>query len=192
VAGCSEDGESRGELRAERHGVSRADGSRAASPDSQREGDEADRIPPHAAPDAVPPPVAAAAVALLVLAALAAAGSREPTLPRGERVLFRSRPRKTFLRYALTLGLWELHRKTTLFAVTTRRLIVTRGLVWRHTRSIPLSAVVDVDLVEGLWEGTVRIVEHGSHTPEDVVVMGPLRATVARRLATMIASRAGV
>lgn len=190
MAACSEDGESRGEPRAERPGVSHADASRAGSPDSQREGNAADRVAPRAAPDVVPP-VAATAAALLVMAALAAAGSREPKLQRGELVLFQSRPRKTLLRYARTLGLWELDRKTTFFAVTTRRLIVTRGLIWRHTRSIPLSAVVDVDLVEGLWEGTVRVFEHGAHTPEDVVVMGPLRKPVARRLATVIASRAG-
>ena len=137
------------------------------------------------------PPVAATAVALVVLGLIVAVGSREPKLPRNELVLFCSRPRKALLRYVLTLGLWELDRKTTFFAVTTRRLIVARGLVRRHTRSIPLSAIADVDLVEGLWEGTVRVSERGARAPEDAVVMGPLQTTVARRLATVIASRAG-
>ncbi len=148
-------------------------------------------MPPRPIPNVVPP-VAATAAAVLVLGLLVAAGSREPKLPRDELVLFRSRPRKALLRYALTLGLWELDRKTTFFAVTTRRLIVARGLIRRHTRSIPLSAIVDVDLVEGLWEGTVRVSERGAHAPDDVVVMGPLRATAARRLASVIASRTGV
>jgi PH (Pleckstrin Homology) domain-containing protein len=195
VSKCSEDGEWRGEPRAERPGVPHAAADRAASPESQREGTASEaqvtRVPPHPISGVVPP-VAATAVALVVLGLLAAAGSREPKLPQGELVLFRSRPRKALLRYALTLGLWELDRKTTSFAVTTRRLIVARGLIWRHTRSIPLSAIVDVDLVEGLWEGTVRVSERGANAPGDVVMMGPLRTTVARQLASVIASRAGV
>jgi hypothetical protein len=141
--------------------------------------------------DAVAPLAAAAliGVALALLAALGAA--REPELRWNEVMLFRSRPRKAVHRYALTLGLWELSRKTTFFAVTTRRLIVERGLVRRHTRSIPLSAIVDVDLVEGLWEGKVRISERGDGSPDGVVEIGPLRAPEARRLAAMIASHAG-
>ena len=133
------------------------------------------------------PPVAATAVALVVLVAV---GSREPKLPRNELVLFCSRPRKALLRYVLTLGLWEFS-KTTFFAVTTRRLIVARGLVRRHADEDPLSAIADVDLVEGLWEGTVRRVGARRPRAEDAVVMGPLQTTVARRLATVIASRAG-
>jgi PH (Pleckstrin Homology) domain-containing protein len=175
--------------------VSRVDTDRAVSRTPEPEGttpeDTLYRVPPRPAPDVVPP-VAATALVVFALGLLAAAGSREPELPRDEPVLFRSRPRKALLRYALTLGLWELDRKTTFFAVTTRRLVVASGLIRRHTRSIPLSAIVDVDLVEGFWEGKVRVSERGARTPEDVVEMGPLRSTAARRLASVIASRAGV
>ena len=137
-------------------------------------------------------PLAAAALVGFVLALLAArGGAREPELRWNELMLFRSRPRKAVHRYVLSLGLWELSRKRTFFGLTTRRLILERGLVRRHTRSIPLSAIVDVDLVEGLWEGKVRISERGDGSRDGVVEIGPLRAPEARRLAAMIASHAG-
>jgi hypothetical protein len=126
------------------------------------------------------------------LALLSAAGAaREPDLRWNEVMLFRSRPRKAVHRYALTLGLWELSRKSTYFGVTTRRLILERGLVRRHMRSIPLSAIVDVDLVEGLWESTVRVSERSDGSPGGVVRLGPLRTPEARRLAAVIAAHAG-
>ena len=105
-------------------------------------------------------------------------------------MLFRSRPRKALYRYVLSLGLWEMDRKSTSYALTTRRLIVERGLLRRRSRSIPLSAIAEVDLVEGLWQGAVRISERGG-AETDVVEIGPLRAPTARRLAALLAARAG-
>jgi Bacterial PH domain len=127
-------------------------------------------------------------VALALLTERAAA--REPDISWNELVLFRSRPRRALYRYALSLGFWEMNRKTTSFVVTTRRLIVERGLLRRRTRSIPLSAIVDVDLVEGLWEGAVRVSERGGDET-GIVQIGPLRAPAARRLAALLAARAG-
>ena len=119
-------------------------------------------------------------IGLVLLAERAAA--REPDISRNEIVLFRSRPRKALYRYALSLGLWEMNRKTTSYAVTTRRLIVEHGLLRRRSRSIPLSAIAEVDLDEGLWEGAVRISERAGGE-NGVVEIGPLRAPTARRLA---------
>jgi hypothetical protein len=127
-------------------------------------------------------------IALALLAERAAA--REPDISRNEIVLFRSRPRKALYRYALSLGLWEMNRKTTSYAVTTRRLIVEHGLLRRRSRSIPLSAIAEVDLDEGLWEGAVRISERAGGE-NGVVEIGPLRAPTARRLAALLAARAG-
>ena len=141
--------------------------------------------------DPMPSLLSGAAVVAFALALLARrAAAREPDISRNESVLFRSRPRKALYRYVLSLGLWEMDRKSTSYALTTRRLIVERGLLRRRSRSIPLSAIAEVDLVEGLWQGAVRISERGG-AETDVVEIGPLRAPTARRLAALLAARAG-
>lgn len=122
-----------------------------------------------------------------VAAALAAGrdSQSEPPLARNESVLFRARPRKAPGRYLSTLGLWELHRRRTLFAVTNRRVIVEHGGIRRHSQSIPLSGIADIDVVSGPLEGVVRVAEVGSARPYSAEI-GPLPASAARRLAATI------
>jgi hypothetical protein len=119
------------------------------------------------------------------LAALATSRA-DPELPRGETVLFRTRPRRALWRNVSTLGLWELTRRTTLFAVTDRRVIVDHGIVRRTTRSIPLSGIVDVSVVAGPWQGIVEIAEQGGGFARSQRI-GPLRSPVARGFASALA-----
>jgi hypothetical protein len=150
--------------------------------------------PPQSEDRAASAPFAIALTGLGVIAfGLLAAVARsrpEPDLQRGETVLLRGHPRKALLRYALSVGLWELTRRSTFFAVTQRRVILDHGVIRRHRHSIPLSSITDVDVVAGPWEGTVRIAERGTRTPGWVEI-GPLRAPVARRLASTIVSQTG-
>jgi hypothetical protein len=127
-----------------------------------------------------------------VVAGFYAAGRapREPELGKGEVLLFRGHPRRSFLRYALSLGLWELSRRSTSFAVTERRVVVDRGLFRRHTHSIPLSGIGDVDAISGLWEGMVRVSGRGTSTPLEE--LGPFRAKKARAIASTIARAVAV
>jgi hypothetical protein len=119
------------------------------------------------------------------LAARAAARA-DPEIPRGETLLFRTRPRKVLWRNVSSLGLWELTRRTTLFAVTNRRVIIDRGLVRRTTRSIPLSGIVDVSVMAGPWQGVVEIAERGG-AGAGAQRIGPLRSPVARGFAAELA-----
>jgi hypothetical protein len=124
--------------------------------------------------------LAGAGVFALGLIFAMAAHRREIELDEREAVLARGRPRKSLTRYATTLGLWELSRRTTSYAVTENRVVVDRGIFRRRTHSIPLSGIVDVDVVGGV----VRISEHGDSQPAEEI--GPLPAQSARRLATTI------
>jgi membrane protein YdbS with pleckstrin-like domain len=135
-----------------------------------------------------PAPIAVVAVGVFALGLLAAAvGRREVDVARGETVLFEGRPRRSLLRYALSLGSWELVRRSTSFTVTERRVIVDRGILFRRTRSIPLSGIVGIDVVAGAFEGVVRIASRGQGTAP-AEELGPLRAPVARGVAATIAA----
>jgi len=133
-----------------------------------------------------PAPVAVVAVGVFALGLIAAAvGRREVEVGRGESVLYEGHPRRSLLRYALSLGGWELVRRSTSFVVTERRVIVDRGILTRHTRSIPLSGIVGIDVVGGAFQGVVRISSRGDGgAPGDEI--GPLRASTARSLAATI------
>jgi hypothetical protein len=152
---------------------------------------EEEREAPADTPSAALTPMLGLGICVVgALAAVAAAASRNERgplrdLPRGESVLFRTRPRRALGRYAASLGLWELSRRSTSFAVTDRRVIVERGLLRRHSHSIPLTGIVSVDVVAGPWQGIVRIGElaGGAGRSEE---LGPLRAGSARTLGSTI------
>ena len=138
----------------------------------------------------LPDPVVSVAAALTVAGALAALKARtkrrEIDLASGEVVIFRARPRRPVLRYLTSLGLWELKRRSTEFAVTGHRVIVGHGLLVRHTRSIPLRQISAVDVVETPWERTVEV--NGGAGGRASVRMGPLDARTARALTAAVAA----
>jgi hypothetical protein len=123
---------------------------------------------------------AAGAVALVVAARVLA---RRPD--EDEHVLYSGRPRKVLWRYASTLGLWELARRATRFTVTDRFIVVDQGVLRRSSRSMPISAVRDVSVASGPWQGYVELRGPGG---SEVLGrrLGPLRAPEARALARVI------
>jgi membrane protein YdbS with pleckstrin-like domain len=130
----------------------------------------------------LPDPVTSVAVALALAGLLTARLARhEIDLASGEVVLFASRPRRALLRYVLSLGLWELPRRSTRFVVTERRVIAAHGVLVRRTRSIPMRQVAAVEVVETPWERNVEIT--GGRVS---MRLGPLDARSARRLTAAV------
>lgn len=128
------------------------------------------------------------AIALLLAGfAAAAAGAtrnKSPLAP-GERLLYRTRPRKSLLHYVFSLGTWELVRRSTEFNVTPRRVIVQRGVLRKHVRSIPLRSIGAVDVSAGPFSsGVVRISEHGD--ARTFAEFGPLSGRSARQFASAL------
>jgi len=134
-----------------------------------------------------PDPVTSVAVALALVGVLAARIVQR-TVPIGptERVLFRARPRRDALRYLLSLGAWELRRRSTQYVVTQRRVIVERGLIVRRTESIPLTQIAALDVVEAPWRRSVEVA-YGGGTGV-AVRLGPLDAGAAHRLIATVAA----
>jgi membrane protein YdbS with pleckstrin-like domain len=138
----------------------------------------------------LPDPVTSVAVALTFAGALTAlmarTARREIDLASGEVVLFRARPRRAVFRYVLSLGLWELQRRSTEFAVTKRRVIVAHGLLVRHTRSIPLRQITGIEVVETPWERTVEV--NGGAGGRASMRLGPLDRRAARGMTAAVAA----
>ena len=123
------------------------------------------------------------------IAAAALVSARPAPQPeRGEKLLYRGRPRRSLLRYAFSLGTWEVMRRSTWFEVTDSRVLLARGLLVRHTRSIPLTEIVEVDATTGPFEGSVRLAERNG---AGIAVLGPMRRRTAKDVAATIALAAG-
>jgi hypothetical protein len=135
----------------------------------------------------LPDPVIFVAVVLAFAGAVTARiARRDVALAHDEHVLFRARPRRDLFRYLLSLGLWEVPRRSTQFLVTERRVIVDRGLLVRHTRSIPLRQISAVDVVQTPWEHDVEI--NGGTGGLGSLRLGPLSARSARHLTAAVAA----
>ena len=125
----------------------------------------------------------AGAVWLVVgAAALVAVSRRSVELDEGEALLLRFRPRRAVGRYLSSLGLWELARRSTQFAVTDRRVVMGDGVVYQRTRSIPLSSIQHVAVLAGPWAGFVEL--GGRSGPRERI--GPLRSPRARQFANTV------
>ncbi len=98
-----------------------------------------------------------------------------PTEPAEEAVLFRGVPAalpSVWLRWIITLGLYEIWRRHNQFVVTNRRVIWRKGVFHRSERSIPMRWVQDVTSRKGLMHGWVELSSAGGS--EGVEVLGPL------------------
>lgn len=77
----------------------------------------------------------------------------------GEQVLFAGTPsrRARLGSMVLSLGLFELWRRRSVFAVTTRRVIAVRGLVSRERQVVPVDDVDEVNVRRSAWSATVFV-----------------------------------
>jgi hypothetical protein len=136
------------------------------------------------------PPAAGLGVAAAVglgVAAVALLGGRRrgPSLREGESIQMSVHPRRVVWRYLTTLGMWEAARRNTRFTLTDERAIIEDGIVSRRMRSAPLSAIKDVSLRTGPWQGYVDIAIAGRGGTKHTEI-GPLRSPVAREVAALV------
>jgi uncharacterized membrane protein YdbT with pleckstrin-like domain len=111
------------------------------------------------------------------------------TGPGDEVVLFSAVPAampSVWLRWLITLGLYEIWRRRTKFIVTNRRVVWRQGLINRSERSIPISRIQDVTTHKGLLAGWVELSSAGGTT--GVETMGPVWNASVDRMAQAIDS----
>lgn len=100
----------------------------------------------------------------------------------GEIVLFTAYPAATpvvWLKWLVTLGIYEFFRRHTVFLVTNRRVVVRQGVVHRTERSVPVSRIQDISTRTGLFIGAVELSSAGGTL--GVESFGPLwKPSVAR------------
>lgn len=89
-----------------------------------------------------------------------------------------------WLRWLITLGLYEIWRRRTQFIVTDRRVIWKSGLVNRSERSIPITRVQDVTKRKHLLTGWVELSSAGG--TEGVETLGPMWNRSVERMAEAI------
>ena len=104
------------------------------------------------------------------------------TTDHGETVLFTAYPAATpvvWLKWLVTLGIFEFFRRHTVFLVTNRRVVVRQGVVHRTERSVPVSRIQDISTRTGLFTGAVELSSAGGAL--GVESFGPLwKPSVAR------------
>lgn len=93
--------------------------------------------------------------------------------------------------YVLTLGLWAIWRPRHRIVLTNQRLVVTRGIVSKSERSVPLARIQDVQLrTSPLSGGEVRLSTAGGSLGVDTIRM--LTRADATALADALGARIGV
>ena len=105
----------------------------------------------------------------------------------GETVLFRSFPAATpvvWLKWLITLGIYEFFRRRTIFLVTSRRVIVRQGVIHRSERSLPVGRIQDINTRRGLLTGWVELSSAGGNL--GVESFGPLWNPSVQRMADAI------
>lgn len=81
--------------------------------------------------------------------------------------------------YIVTLGLYEFWRQVTLFAITNKRLISRKGLIFTKTeQSLPLHFVQDATIKHVFWWASITVSTAGG--PSALSTLGPLSNRSAR------------
>jgi hypothetical protein len=112
------------------------------------------------------------------------------SLQKDESVLMVARParRSTLQRYLYTGGLYGLWRKRNTSVVTSRRVLMGKGIFNRTERSVPLDHVEDVVFVRrGISSYADMIISAGERSRVERI--GPLSAREARRITAEILER---
>jgi hypothetical protein len=73
----------------------------------------------------------------------------------------RPSPLATIQLYVVTLGLWEIWRRRTRFVLTNQRVIISRGVLNRAVRFVPLDRVQDATLRNQLWVASIHLSSAG-------------------------------
>jgi membrane protein YdbS with pleckstrin-like domain len=92
--------------------------------------------------------------------------------------------------FALSLGLYAIWRQATWFTVTDQRVIVSKGILTRTQRSIPIDMVQDATVTTQLGVGTVVVTAAGGRA--SALRIGPVASSVAHEMAdAILAQRRG-
>ncbi|HSS09049.1 MAG TPA: PH domain-containing protein [Acidimicrobiales bacterium] len=111
-------------------------------------------------------------------------------LQPGETLVLLARPSRgvTWPKYLYTLGLYGIWRKRQTFALTTRRILLSKGVFARSERSIPLNRVDDASFNRRGFAAycDVAVTTRG---PRRVERVGPLSSGMARRFTREVQDR---
>ena len=109
-----------------------------------------------------------------------------PKLQRGEQTILAAHPTGWNLAYAylFTLGLYEVWRRATWFTVTDQRVILSKGIITRTQRSIPVDMVQDATVTTQLGIGTVFVTTAGGQA--SALRLSPLTSAEAHEISDAI------
>ena len=113
--------------------------------------------------------------------------AEHPATDHGETVLFSAVPAATPLvwgKWLITLGIYEIFRRHTVFLVTSRRVVVRQGVIHRNERSLPVGRIQDISTRRGMLTGSVELSSAGGGL--GVESFGPLWNPSVKRMAGAI------
>jgi hypothetical protein len=112
------------------------------------------------------------------------------TLRGEESVVLIVRPSRMLSlgKYLYTLGLYGIWRKRNVYVLTDKRLMIGKGVVNRTETSLPMNRIDDVVFARRGFGAYCEIV-FMAHGRRRTVLVGPLLAKDARRLASEIQAR---
>jgi hypothetical protein len=111
-------------------------------------------------------------------------------LPPNEKVLVVGRPglAAVWPRYVMTLGLYGFWHRRRVAVLTTKRVLLGKGVLSRQERSIPIRAISDAVYARKGLSGFCDI-SSSTHSVRSATRIGPLSARKARRLANELQGR---
>jgi len=109
-----------------------------------------------------------------------------PKLQRGEQTILAIHPTAWTLgmAYIFTLGLYELWRRATWFTITDQRVILSKGIVTRTQRSVPVDMIQDATVTTQLGVGWILVTTAGG--PASTLRLGPVTSGIAQEIADTI------
>ena len=91
--------------------------------------------------------------------------------------------------YIVTLGLYEIWRGRKRFILTNQRAIISKGVMHRGVRFVPLDRVQDATLTNFLWIAGIHLTSAGGVS--SIEAMAPLRTREARTFLADLTGRIG-
>jgi hypothetical protein len=108
----------------------------------------------------------------------------------GEEVILTASPSRAanFYKYIYTLGLYGFWRKRDTAVLTSRRLLISKGVFRREEHSVSISDI-DSARYTRRWLNSYALVTIGGRARRRTVELGPMSSRSARRLVGEILSR---